>query len=221
MFAVADQEDFELLFNGASFYGWEGNTDIWQIRDKAIVGGSLQNSISKNEFLCTLREFSDFELHLEARMSSGQIGGVSFRAHRVPSSTEVGGYQADMGFIAGEFMPIVSDLTDVDSDELYPLWGSLMDEYRPDRSRYPDPEAPYRLIAVAHREVVDEVLQPDDWNSVTVMATGSRIEIRLNGTKTTEFTERGDVPSSGFICLQVHYGPPSEASYRDIRLREL
>jgi hypothetical protein len=82
-------------------------------------------------------------------------------------------------------------------------------------------EAPYRLIAVARRDLVEEVLHPNDWNSVPIRATGSKIEFWLNAPKTVEFPERGDVPGSGFICLQVHYGPPSEASSRSIRLRQL
>jgi hypothetical protein len=82
----------------------------------------------------------------------------------------------------------------------------MLDSWHPAQDS--DPEAPYRLIAVARRDLVEEVLHPNDWNSVTIRATGSKIEFWLNATKTVEFTERGDVPGSGFICLQVHYGPP-------------
>jgi hypothetical protein len=208
------------LFDGRSLSGWEGNLDLWRVRDQTIVGGTLEDSIAEDQFLCTTRAFGDFELHLEARMSGGQYGGVSFRGQRDPNSTQVGGYQADMGFLPGAFMPIVSDLTDVDPDRPYPLWGSLLDEYRPDKSRYPDPANPYRLVAVADRAVVDQFLRPDDWNAVTVLAIGDQIEIGLNGANTVKYVERGDVPRSGLICLQVHSGPPSEALYRDIHIRE-
>lgn len=218
--AIGQETPFQSLFDGHSLSGWEGNLDLWQVREETIVGGTLEDAIAEDQFLCTTRSFGDFELHLEARMSGGQYGGVSFRGQRVPNSTQVGGYQADMGFLPGQFVAIVPGLTDVDPDRPYPLWGSLLDEYRPDKSRYPDPANPYRLIAVADRSTVEEVLRPNDWNSITVVAIGDQIEIRLNGAKTVEHVERGDVPLSGLICLQVHSGPPSEAFYRNIRIRE-
>jgi hypothetical protein len=217
----AQNKGFESLFDGRSLIGWEGNLQLFRVLDDAIVGGTLDNPIAVDAFLCTIREFGDFELRLDARMGTGQIAGVSFRGQRVPASTQVGGYQADMGFIPGEFMPIVSDLSDVDPNEPYPLWGSLLDEYRPDTSRYPDPANPYRLIAVANRSTVDGVLKPGDWNSVGITAVGRLIRLHLNGSPTIEFNEQDDVPQSGVICLQIHSAPPSQAFYRNIRIRQI
>ena len=124
--STVQSDDFVPIFDGQSLSGWEGNSDLFRVEDDAIVGGSFDAQIAHNEFLCTKQRYSDFELHLEARMDGAQIGGVSFRAERVPELTEVGGYQADMGYIPGRFMPIVSNLTDVDPDDSYPLWGSLL-----------------------------------------------------------------------------------------------
>lgn len=219
--AAAGQDDkFQLLFDGHSLSGWEGNKSLWRVDGGAIIGGTLEDAVVADEFLCTQRRFGDFELRLEARMSGAETnGGVSFRGHRLPNSTEVGGYQADMGFLPGQLVPIVSDLTGVDPHELYPLWGSLLDEYRPEKARYPDPANPYRLIAIADRALVDRILRPLGWNRVTVTAIGNRIEIGLNGVKTIEYVEQGDVPRDGHICLQIHSGPPSEARYRNIRIQ--
>lgn len=217
----AESVGFRPLFDGQSFKGWEGKQDTFRIVDNSVVGGNLDEAVLTDEFLCTVREFGDFELRLDARMIGEQIGGASFRGQRVVGSTQVGGYQADMGFLKGEYMPIVSDLTDVDPDTPYPLWGSLLDEYRPTPSRYPDPSNPYRLIAIADRSVIDEVVHPNGWNNVAVIALGSKIEIHLNGVKTIEYTEQDDVPRNGLICLQAHAGPPSEARYRNIQIREI
>ena len=101
------------------------------------------------------------------------------------------------------------------------VWGSLLDEFRPDLGRYPDPDNPYWLLAVADRDVVEGALRQDDWNEITVTAVGPRIEIRLNGVPTVEFFEREDLVQGGVICLQVHNGGPSRAWYRDIEIREL
>ncbi len=215
----AQSDEFEPLFDSHSLSGWEGNRDLFRVEDGVIIAGTHASEILADEFLCADQEYGDFELRLEARMTDGQIAGVQFRGERIPGSTQVGGYQADMGFIPGEFMPLVSDVTDANPDEPYPLWGSLLDEYRPDPSRYPNPANPYRLIAVADREIVDEVLRPDDWNNVVIKAVGKIIEIHLNGAKTVEYTEEGDVPQSGLVCVQIHSGPASEAYYRNIGIR--
>lgn len=47
------------LFDGRSFDGWEGDTTkTWRIQDGAIVGGSLTETVPRNEFLCTRRTYS-------------------------------------------------------------------------------------------------------------------------------------------------------------------
>ena len=40
------------LFDGKTFAGWEGDTEkTWRIEDGAIVGGSLDSTVPRNEFL--------------------------------------------------------------------------------------------------------------------------------------------------------------------------
>jgi hypothetical protein len=50
------------------------------------------------------------------------------------------------------------------------------------------------------------------------VATGPRLQLRLNGVTTVEFVEKGNVPVAGRVCLQVHSGPPAEAWYKDISI---
>ncbi len=106
--AQSAEPGFEAIFNGKNLAGWEGNTDLWKVRDGMIVGDSP--GIRRNEFLATKREYSDFELRLEFKLHGGRgNSGIQFRTRRVPDSTEVEGYQADIG-------------------EDY--WGCLYDEHR-------------------------------------------------------------------------------------------
>jgi hypothetical protein len=47
------------LFDGKTFAGWEGDTEkTWRIEDGAIVGGSLDTTVPRNEFLWTVVLFS-------------------------------------------------------------------------------------------------------------------------------------------------------------------
>jgi hypothetical protein len=105
---VAEEPDFQPLFNGKDLAGWEGDLDLWKVEDGMIVGDSP--GIKHNQFLRTKKHFDDFELRLEFRLKDG-VGnsGIQFRSKPVENSTEVSGYQADIG-------------------EKY--WGCLYDESR-------------------------------------------------------------------------------------------
>lgn len=98
----------EPLFDGKTFNGWEGDTNqVWRIENEEIVGGRPDARQPVNDFLCTKREFENFELRLKYKRG-GNNGGVQFRSRRVPNSPEVCGYQADFspgidGFLYDEF----------------------------------------------------------------------------------------------------------------------
>ena len=208
------------LFDGRSLNGWEGDTALWRVVDGAIVGGTLKEPVTRSSYLCTRTEFDDFELRLNARIT-GPNAGVHFRSQRLPGSTDVAGYQADIGFAPGRIIAELSDTVPTSLEQPYPLWGSLADEFRPEPGRYADPTVPVRLIAVAPSELVERVLRPDDWNEIVVVALGPRIRLKLNGVTTVDFTEKENVPTGGKICLQIHDGPPAEAWYKSISIRPI
>ncbi len=95
--ALADEDGLVSLFDGKTLDGWEGNLKLWKVRDGMIVGDSP--GIKRNAFLCTKQEFGDFELHVTFRVigDESKNSGIQFRSKRVPYSTEVSGYQADVG----------------------------------------------------------------------------------------------------------------------------
>jgi 3-keto-disaccharide hydrolase len=190
--ATADDEaGFAPLFDGSSFDGWEGDLKVFRIQDGAIVAGSLEQRIARNEFLCTTEDFGDFELRLKFKVvGKGANAGVQFRSRRIPNHHEVKGYQADLG----------------DG-----WWGSLYDESRRNK-----------ILVSADKGVVKEVLKRDDWNDYTIRCQGPRIQLWINGAQTVDYTEPDDkIERSGLIGVQIHGGPPSEAWYKDIRVKKL
>jgi hypothetical protein len=83
------------LFNGKNFDGWEGDTkQVWRIEQNEVVAGNPNSKQPKNDFLCTTREYGDFELRLKYKRGKNN-GGIQFRSKRVPNNHEVSGYQAD------------------------------------------------------------------------------------------------------------------------------
>jgi hypothetical protein len=182
------------LFDGKTLDGWEGDTEkTWRIEDGAIVGGSLDAVVPRNEFICTKKSFSDFELKLKLKLVGDKAkanGGVQFRTKRIPNNHEVSGFQADAG---------------------QGYWGALYDESRRNKV----------LVAPA-KELIENLVKSEDWNDYVIRCEGPRIRLWLNNKLTVDYTESDDkIERSGIIGLQIHGGAKAKAYYKDIRIEEL
>ena len=193
--AETDEAGFKPLFDGKTFDGWEGDLKVFRIEEGAIVGGTMKAKIPQNEFLCTKQEYGDFELRLQAKLAGdGANAGVQFRTKRIPNHHEVIGYQCDMGHMEGRS-----------------IWGSLYDESR--RKKF---------LSHGDKEKVEKAFKPNDWNDFVVRCEGARVQIWLNGVPTIDYQESDEaIVPNGVIAVQIHAGPPSEASYRNIRVKSL
>jgi len=184
------------LFDGKTFAGWSGDTsNTWRIDNGALVGGSLQSKVPRNEFLTSAKTYANFVLRLKFKLSgtSGFINaGVQFRSQRATTPpNEMIGYQADLG------------------DPSY--WGSLYDESRRNTTL-----APSNMAEVA------KVLQRDAWNDYEIRCEGRRIRLSINGLQTVDYTEPDEqIPQAGLIGLQIHGGAVAEVSYKDITVETL
>lgn len=189
------EEGFLTLFDGKTLEGWEGDLKTFRIEDGAIIGGTMKEKIPRNEFLCTKQEYGDFELRLQAKLAGdGANAGVQFRTKRIPNHHEVIGYQCDMGHMEGRC-----------------IWGSLYDESR--RKKF---------LIHGDKDKVEKAFKPGEWNDFVVRCEGPRVQIWLNGVQTIDYQEEDDtVVRTGVLAVQIHGGPPSEASYRKIRIKRL
>jgi hypothetical protein len=183
------------LHDGVSFAGWEGDTNnTWRIENGAFVGGTLQKTVPRNEFLATRRGYTNFVLRLKVKLvgTEGFVnGGVQIRSQRINNPpNEMRGYQADVG---------------------EGWWGSLYDESRRDK-----------VLAKADPAIIGKILKKGDWNDYEIRAEGKRVQLLINGTKTVDYTEPEDaIPLFGLIGLQVHGGGKTEAHYQDITIEAL
>jgi hypothetical protein len=180
------------IFNGKTLDGWEGDQKIFRVEDDAIVAGTLDNKIVRNEFLCTTRTYGDFELRLKVKLLGGDQAnaGIQFRTKRIPNDHEVIGYQADMGV---------------------GWWGALYDESRRKK-----------VLVGPDQARMKGVIKANDWNDYVIRAEGKRIQLWINGFQTVDYTETdAAIDATGVICVQIHAGPPSEALYRDITIADL
>lgn len=182
------------LFDGKTFDGWEGDTaKTWRIDDGIIVGGSLETTVPRNEFLSTKKSYGDFELKVEFKLLGDKNkanAGIQFRTKRIPNHHEVIGYQADMG---------------------QDYWGALYDESRRNK-----------VLAKPEAKTLEKLIKHDDWNEYTIRCEGAHIQLFLNGTRTVDYTETDDkIDRTGIIALQVHGGAKAKVHYKNIRIEEL
>ena len=185
------------LFDGESFAGWGGDMNWFRIEDGAIVAGSLEKDIPHNMFLCTTKEYGDFELKLEIKiLGPGDNSGIQFRSRRIPGGPEVSGYQADAGGPIGDFGVV---------------WGSLYDEARRNK-----------MLVTANQEEIVKAYRQNDWNEMVVKCQGTHIQIWVNGYQSVDYNEEDDtIAKKGIIGFQIHQGAPTEVWFRNITLTEL
>ena len=186
----AYEPDVVALFDGETFAGWEGNLDYFRIEDGAIVGGTLDARIPRNEFLATTARYDDFELAAEFKLlGEGANAGIQFRTERIPDHHEASGYQADMGQI---------------------YWGSLYDESR--RNTILAQADPELIEEIVRHGDWNEYLIRCEGPRVRMWLNG---HLTVDYTEPD-----ATIPREGIIALQIHGGPPSEAHYRNIRIVE-
>ena len=185
------------LFDGKTLDGWESREpSLWKVEDGCLTGGDEQRKIPHNDFLCTKRSFSNFELRLKIKLTgdpkTGLINsGVQIRTQRNATGHEVCGYQCDYG---------------------EPSWyGGIYDEGR--RNQF---------IAPADMKVLHPAIRLWDWNEYVIRAEGNRIQTWINGVQGVDYREEEpNIPHDGILGIQIHGGGNTKVQVKDVMIEEL
>lgn len=179
------------FFNGKDLTGWRGLPGLWAVKDEAIIGDTGPDGIPANTFLCSEKEYKDFELAFQVKLTGDLTkanSGVQIRSELLDKEKfTVKGPQCDMGQV---------------------YWGSLYGEQFGGMMQQSDPE------------VVKKVLKPGEFNDYSIRCVGKRVTIKLNG-ETTVDAEFEKMPSNGIIAFQAHTGPAMVVVFKSIRFQEL
>jgi len=189
------RDNYTKIFTGKTFLGWEGDTkNTWKIKDHALWGGSLTKTIPLNNFLCTKKSYGDFKLKLKFKMENK--GGFC---------------NAGVQFRSLRLKNPAHEMIGYQADLGPNYWGALYDESRRDK-----------VLMLPDSNLVNKILKIDDWNDYEITAIKNRIIIKLNGTKTVDFTEEDlSIPQTGLIGLQVHGGGKTRVGYKNIFIQEI
>jgi len=185
-----------VLFADGSLNGWtrKGGTAEYRIENGEVVGTTVPNS--PNTFLCSDRDYGDFELEFEVKVHPELNSGVQIRSH------SVSGYQK--GVVFG-YQVEIDPTTRAYS-------GGLYDEAR--RGWLDD---------LSDNPAGQKAFKGGEWNKYRVLAVGDHIQVWVNGVQTSDV--RDDMDRFGFIGLQVHgvgdRADKMEVRWRNLRIRDL
>ena len=195
-------EGWVSLFDGETLAGWiqKNGKATYRVEDGAIVGKTAADS--PNSFLCTAREYGDFELRFEVRLLDNELNsGVQIRSKAKPAE---GG--KPFGRVNGPQVEIeASGENGAESGYIYGEacggWMTPEDELVPLKA-----------------------FRDGAWNEYRIVAQGARLQTWINGQAIEDLTdeEKFKTHPKGFIGLQVHgVGDrgPYEVAWRNIRIR--
>ena len=194
---IAQAQDFVPLFDGKTLDGFKQNngTATYRVEDGTIVGKT--NEGSPNSFLCTTKDYGDFELTFEVKVDDALNSGVQIRSISDPDvkAGRVHGPQVEIatngtaGFIYGEALGT----------------GWLSE----DRSN----------------EAAKAAFKKGEWNKYRVLAKGKSIKTWVNGVPVADLVDEKSGMLSGFIGLQVHGikkgSGPYEVRWRNLMIKDL
>ena len=211
--AFDDDAGFEVIFDGKTMKGWDGDPASWRVENGEIVGESTADKpLKANTFVIwRVGQPKDFELKLEYRINSTN-SGVQYRSAELPDAGKwvLKGYQADI------------DFQNTYTGQLYEERGrgflamrGQMTHLSPDKKRV--------IADLRGGDELKSLLKANDWNQLHVIARGNLLAHVVNGHLMAaaiddDATRRA---AGGLIGFQMHVGPPMKVQFRNIRLKNL
>lgn len=190
-------DDWKSLFDGKSLKGWtqKNGTATYRIEDGVIVGKTEEGS--PNSFLCSDKEYGDFELTFEVKVDDELNSGVQIRSASIKDR--------DNGRVHGPQVEIA-----VNGTAGYIYGEALGTGWLSANGGQPE----------AHKN-----FKNGEWNEYRVLAKGNSIQTWVNGTQVADLTDEKSMMPKGFIGLQVHSigrgTGPYEVRWRNLKIREI
>ncbi|HUR45524.1 MAG TPA: PVC-type heme-binding CxxCH protein, partial [Candidatus Saccharimonadales bacterium] len=182
------------LFDGKSLKGWEGDLNWWRVEDATIRGGFFAKKVPENMFIATTRDYTNFIFKTQFKLAgtNGFINsGVQIRSQRVPKSTEMAGYQCDLG------------------DPSW--WGSIYDESRRNKLMAQSDMAAINKV-LKRGDWNSYEIRAEGRRIRTYLNGVLGVDYTEQDTKIIQW---------GKLGFQIHGGGAVEASFKDITIEEL
>lgn len=202
---------WQSLFDGKTLDGWEvrGGNATYRVENGTIVGTTVEGS--PNTFLCTEKDYGDFELELEFKCDPQLNSGIQVRSHAYQKDTPTvmwrNGKPQERVRPAGHVYGYQVEIADAGGAS-----GGIWDEAR---------KAMWLYDARQNPDVA-KAFKSGRWNKYRIVCNADRIRTWVNGVPCADF--RDPVDLTGFIGLQVHSyrgKEPAQVRWRNIRIKDL
>ena len=211
------------IFNGTDLTGWEGNKELWSVKDGAITGitppdpaNPSKGLIKHNTFLVwKAGKVANFELTFQYRIEKGN-SGVQYRSKELAPGEFgpiISGYQAD--FEAGKTY----------SGILYEERGRGILAKRGEKTVIKpgaDGKKPTVEVtgSVGDSAAIQAAIKDEQWNDYRIVAKGNHVQHFINGMQTIDVTDEdaANAPKEGLLALQIHQGPPMMVQFKNFKL---
>jgi hypothetical protein len=199
------KDDGVSLFDGKTLKGWiqKNGTATYVIKDGTVLGTTAEGS--PNSFLCTEKEYGNFDLTFEVLLNNNELNsGVQIR-----STTAAQENGAPFGRVNGPQVEI--EAAGAEGAQAGYIYG----------------EACGGWMSVDAEAKRSKAFKDGDWNEYRIKAEGPRIQTWINGEVVEDLTDDAKFAShpKGFIALQVHGIGAGEGPYsvqwRNIKIKEL
>jgi quinoprotein glucose dehydrogenase len=185
-------KDWIDLFDGSTLNGWVhlNGAHTYTVEDGAIVGRTVESSAAMNSFLCSLREFDNFELELETMIDRVTNSGIQIRTAVRPMQGNGKGNEYVPGRVFGPQVEIRRSYKGQPATGL--LYGEALGTgWLSSKQK----------IDEGHPHFVNE-----GWNKLRIVAEGPRIRTWVNGQLVEDLIneEVYKTHPKGFIGLQIH-----------------
>ncbi len=222
--AVPVEDGFKALCNGRDLTGWDGNPELWSVKNGAIVGKTTpEHPITVNTFLIwTNGTTSDFELRCSFRITANNDknfanSGMQYRSKVLdPKLWIVGGYQADM-----EAGP---NYTGILYDERGVAGGRGIMAARGEKVTWGGADCKKQVTgSLGTSEEIGAAIKKADWNEYVVIVKGNHFQHFINGKATIDLTDECEskLVKSGVLALQLHVGGAMTVEFKDLRIKDL
>jgi hypothetical protein len=178
-----------------------------------IVGRAVAGT--PNSFLCTAKEYANFVLEYDFKVSTALNSGVQIRSHCYDHETTYTQGGKEHKIAAGR---VHGYQIEIDNDPKKKRWwtGGLYEEGRRGWL-FPGIDGGDKAKFTAQG---GQVIKPDDWNHVKVEAIGHHFRTWLNGELRVDAQDSD--AATGFIALQVHgIGKDEGKAGLEVRFRNL
>ncbi|MCX8156593.1 MAG: DUF1080 domain-containing protein [Verrucomicrobiae bacterium] len=203
--AAAQNGPWVSLFDGQTLKGWvqRGGKALYEVKDGVIEGTTVAGT--PNSFLCTEKEYGDFELELELKVDPRLNSGIQIRSQCFDKDTTVEWQGKTLKIPAKRVHGY-----QVEVDPSARAWsGGIYDEGR--RGWLQD---------LKDKPEARKAFKTNDWNHYRILCQGSSIKTWINGVPAADLQD--SMTPKGFIALQVHGHKESglKVMWRNIRLKE-